>query len=37
MLYLNSKIGSTYIRVDSNKFEIDDRTKPIFFEKQNEK
>lgn len=33
--YLNSEIGSAYIRIDSNKFEIDARTKPIFLEKQN--
>ena len=33
--YLNSEIGSAYIRIDSNKFEIDTRTKPIFLEKQN--
>lgn len=33
--YLKSKIGSVYIRVDSSKFEIDDKTKPIFIDKQN--
>ena len=33
--YLHSEIGSTYIRVDSNKMKIDDGTKPIFIEKQN--
>ena len=32
--YLHSNIGSSYIRVDSNKFEIDDRSKAIFIEKQ---
>lgn len=32
--YLKSKIGSAYIRVNSNKFEIDDGSKPIFAEKQ---
>ncbi len=32
--YLHSNIGSAYIRVDSNKFEIDDGNKAIFIEKQ---
>ena len=32
--YLHSKIGSTYIRVDNKSFELDDRTKPIFIDKQ---
>lgn len=32
--YLHSKIGSYYIRVDSNNFELDDGTKPICVEKQ---
>lgn len=32
--YLHSNIGSAYIRVDSNKFELDDGNKPIFIEKQ---
>ncbi|MDE6470818.1 MAG: DUF2185 domain-containing protein, partial [Eubacterium sp.] len=32
--YLNSPINSTYIRVDSSKFEIDDGSKPIFIDKQ---
>lgn len=32
--YIHSKIGSCYIRVDSNKFEVDDGTKPICVEKQ---
>ena len=32
--YLHSKIGSTYIRVDSKRFELDDRTKSIFIDKQ---
>lgn len=33
--YLKSKVGSAYIRVSSNKFEIDNGSKPIFIEKQN--
>ena len=33
--YLHSKIGSAYIRVSSNKIEIDDGTKEIFVEMQN--
>lgn len=32
--YLNSPINSTYIRVDSIKFEMDDGSKPIFIDKQ---
>lgn len=32
--YLHSDIGSTYIRVNNNKFEIDDGTKAIIIEKQ---
>ena len=32
--YLHSKIGTTYIRVDNKSFELDDRTKPIFIDKQ---
>lgn len=32
--YINSEIGSSYIRVDSNNFEKDDRTKRIFVKKQ---
>lgn len=32
--YLNSEIGSAYIRIDSSKFEIDDGTKEIFIDKQ---
>jgi hypothetical protein len=32
--YLYSNIGSAYIRVDSNKFEIDDGKRAIFVEKQ---
>lgn len=32
--YLNSDINSVYIRIDSNKFEIDDGSKSIFIEKQ---
>lgn len=33
--YLKSKVGSAYIRVSSNKFEIDNGSKPILIEKQN--
>ncbi len=33
--YLNSKKGSAYIRINSNKFEIDDGSKPIYLDKQN--
>lgn len=33
--YLKSEIGSTYIRVDNSKFEIDDGSKSIFVDKQN--
>lgn len=33
--YLKSEIGSTYIRTDSNNFEIDDGSKPIYIDKQN--
>lgn len=32
--YLNSKIGSAYIRVNENTFELDDGTKEIFMIKQ---
>lgn len=32
--YLKSKIGSAYIRIDRNNFEIDDGSKPIFVDKQ---
>lgn len=32
--YLKSKIGSAYIRIDNNKFEIDDGSKGIFIDKQ---
>lgn len=32
--YLHSNIGSSYIRVANNKFEIDDGTKEILVEKQ---
>lgn len=32
--YLKSEIGSVYIRVNSNTFEIDDGTKSIFVDKQ---
>ena len=33
--FLHSKIGSYYIRVDGDNFELDDGTKPIYVEKQN--
>lgn len=33
--YINSKIGSSYIRVDSNNFILDDNSKMIFIDKQN--
>ena len=33
--YLKSQIGSAYIRIDGNKFEIDDGSKEIFIDKQN--
>lgn len=32
--YLHANVGSAYIRVDSNKFEIDDGNKAIFIEKR---
>lgn len=32
--YLHSNVGSTYIRVSKNKFEMDDGTKAIFIAKQ---
>ena len=32
--YLHSSIGSTFIRVNNNKFEIDNGNKAIFIEKQ---
>lgn len=32
--YLKSEIGSKYIRTDSNTFESDDGTKPIFIDRQ---
>ena len=32
--YLSSPVGSVYIRVSDSKFELDDRTKPIFLDKQ---
>lgn len=32
--YLHSDIGSSYIRVDENKFEIDDGSKEILVQKQ---
>ncbi len=32
--YLNSKIGSAYIRINESEFIVDDRTKPIFVDKQ---
>lgn len=33
--YLKSEIGSAYIRIDSNKFELDDGSKPIYIDIQN--
>ena len=33
--YLKSEIGSAYIRIDDNKFELDDGSKPIFVDRQN--
>ncbi len=33
--HLHSNIGDEFIRIDSNGFELDDGTKPIFMEKQN--
>ncbi|MBQ5317711.1 MAG: DUF2185 domain-containing protein [Oscillospiraceae bacterium] len=33
--YLDSPVGTAYIRVSSDKFEIDDRSKEIFLQKQN--
>ena len=33
--YLKSEIGSTYIRINDSKFEIDNGSKPIFITKQN--
>ncbi len=32
--YLNSKVGTSYIRVNENTFEIDDGTKEVFMVKQ---
>ena len=32
--YLKAKIGSVYIRINNNDFELDDKTKPIFVDKQ---
>lgn len=32
--YLNYPVGSSFIRIDSNSFEADDRTKEIYYEKQ---
>lgn len=32
--YLKSPIGSSFIRIDSNSFIIDDRTQEIYYEKQ---
>ena len=33
--FINSPIGSVYIRIDDKNFELDDRSKPIFITKQN--
>ena len=32
--YINSKIGSTFIRINDKEFEIDNNDKPIFIDKQ---
>lgn len=32
--YLNSKIGSAYIRINNSEFEVDNGTKAIFIQKQ---
>ena len=32
--YLDSEVGSAFIRVDHSTFEADDRSKPIFLDKQ---
>lgn len=33
--YLHAEVGTCFIRVDENSFEVDDRTKPIYLAKQN--
>ena len=33
--YINSEIGSAFIRINEKEFEIDKRDKPIFIDKQN--
>ena len=33
--YIKAKIGSAYIRIAGNSFEIDDGSKPIFLDRQN--
>lgn len=35
--YLKSKIGSAYIRISDSEFIIDDKSKPIFIDKQKDK
>ena len=32
--YVTSKVGSAYIRISNTEFEVDNRTKPIFIDKQ---
>lgn len=32
--YVTSKVGSAYIRISDTEFEVDNRTKPIFIDKQ---
>jgi hypothetical protein len=35
--FIHSKIGSAYIRIDEENFELDDGSKPIFITKQDRK
>lgn len=35
--YLKSKVGSAYIRISDSEFIIDDKSKPIFIDKQKDK
>lgn len=32
--YVTSKVGSAYIRINNTEFEVDNKTKPIFIDKQ---
>lgn len=32
--YVTSKVGSAYIRISNTEFEVDNKTKPIFIDKQ---